>query len=296
MNSLADGTPANDGQCTLREAIFNATQRSIGLHRLCGWLRERRYTRRGYWDGATQRGELPNLSSDMSIEGPGADRFTVRRDTGGDYRIFTVTSGSVVSISGITISGGNVPGSTSSSNGGGIYNDGGNLTITNSAISGNSASNRGGGVHNFDGLTIIEHSTITKNTVPSEFGSGVASFGGTDGTRTATISTVPGRTGTSTVRITVSVGQASSTVPVTVKAGGKGRDTLGGTSRADLLLGQNGDDTLGGAGGDVLCGANGNDKLTGGRGSDTFDGGAGTDAATDYNAAAGIPRRTYHNQ
>jgi Ca2+-binding RTX toxin-like protein len=112
-------------------------------------------------------------------------------------------------------------------------------------------------------------------------------FGGTGGTRTATISTVPGRTGTSTVRITASDGQGSSTVAVTVKAGGKGRETLTGTSGADLLLGQNGDDTLSGAGGkDVLCGANGNDRLTGGRGSDTFDGGAGTDAATDYNAAA----------
>ena len=280
VNSLADGTPANDGQCTLREAILNANDQSGSTDCAAGSGNDA--IRVGV-TGTVQLSEaLPNLFSDMSIEGPGADRFTVRRDTGGDYRIFTVTSGSVVSISGITISGGNVPGSTSSSNGGGIYNDGGNLTITNSAISGNSASNRGGGVHNFDGLTIIEHSTITKNTVPSEFGSGVASFGGTDGTRTATISTVAGRTGTSTVRITVSVGQASSTVPVTVKAGGKGRDTLGGTSGADLLLGQNGDDTLGGAGG--------NDKLSGGRGSDTFDGGAGTDAATDYNAAAGDSR------
>lgn len=113
-------------------------------------------------------------------------------------------------------------------------------------------------------------------------------FGGTGGTRTAAISTVPGRTGTSTVTLKISDGQASGSVPVTVKAGGNGRDTLGGTSGADLLLGQNGDDTLGGAGNnDVLCGSNGNDRLTGGRGSDTFDGGAGTDAATDYNAAAG---------
>ena len=113
-------------------------------------------------------------------------------------------------------------------------------------------------------------------------------FGGTGGTRTATISTVAGRTGTSTVRITFSDEQGSSTVPVTVKAGSKGRDTLGGTSGADLLLGQNGNDTLGGVGGnDVLCGAGGNDKLSGGTGSDTFDGGTSTDRATDYNATEG---------
>jgi Ca2+-binding RTX toxin-like protein len=121
-------------------------------------------------------------------------------------------------------------------------------------------------------------------------------FGGSGGTRTATISTVPGRTGTSTVTITVSDGQASSSVPVTVKAGGNGNDTLGGTSGADLLLGQNGDDTLSGAGAsDVLCGNNGNDKLSGGTGSDTLDGGPGTDTAPDYGATEGIPGRTYRS-
>jgi large repetitive protein len=116
-------------------------------------------------------------------------------------------------------------------------------------------------------------------------------FGGSGGTRTATISTVPGRTGTSTVTITVSDGQASSSVPVTVKAGGNGNDTLGGTSGADLLLGQNGDDTLSGSGAsDVLCGNNGNDKLSGGTGSDTLDGGPGTDTAPDYGATEGDSR------
>jgi hypothetical protein len=116
-------------------------------------------------------------------------------------------------------------------------------------------------------------------------------FGGTGGTRTAAISTVPGRTGTSTVTLKVSDGQASSSVPVTVRAGGNGRDTLSGTSGADLLLGQNGDDTLSSLGAsDVLCGANGDDKLSGGMGSDTFDGGPGTDTAPDYIAAEGDSR------
>ena len=49
-------------------------------------------------------GPLPILDSDINIEGPGADRFTVRRDTGGDYRIFTVAGDSEVSVSGITVS------------------------------------------------------------------------------------------------------------------------------------------------------------------------------------------------
>jgi hypothetical protein len=113
-------------------------------------------------------------------------------------------------------------------------------------------------------------------------------FGGTGGTRTAAISTVPGRTGTSTVTLKVSDGQASSSVPVTVKAAGNGNDTLLGTSGADLLLGQNGDAALGGSGAsDILCGANGNDRLSGGAGSDTFDGGPGTDTATDFSTTDG---------
>jgi len=51
-------------------------------------------------------GALPDLSTNIKIEGPGADKLTVRRDSGGDYRIFHTTSGSVVSISGITMSNG----------------------------------------------------------------------------------------------------------------------------------------------------------------------------------------------
>jgi hypothetical protein len=116
----------------------------------------------------------------------------------------------VVSISGITVSGGNAPNST----GGGIFNDGGTLTISGSTISGNSAvtgggihnregivtvsgstisgntaTDTGGGVYNFAGLSVIEHSTITNNTAPGGQGSGVASFGAPD-TRTEVLSTI----------------------------------------------------------------------------------------------------------
>ncbi len=116
------------------------------------------------------------------------------------------------------------------------------------------------------------------------------SFDGTGETRTAAISTVSGRTGSSTVEITVSDGQTSTKTTVTVKAGGNGRDTLTVTEGADLLLGQNGDDRLSGLGeDDVLCGSNGNDRLTGGGGSDTLDGGAGSDI-TDYSATQGDAR------
>jgi VCBS repeat-containing protein len=203
-DDVCDTDPTAAGkQCTLRAAIeqANATAGDYLIDI-------------GLTGTVDLTGPLPDLSSNMEIEGPGADRLTVRRDTGGDYRIFRVTSGSVVSISGITITNGNFPAGT----GGGILNSG-TLTITGSTISGNSADFRGGGVfsntnlsgtqettisnstisgntatvrggvYNNDGLTVIEHSTITNNTAPSGQGSGVASEGDT-ATRTEVLSTI----------------------------------------------------------------------------------------------------------
>jgi VCBS repeat-containing protein len=137
--------------------------------------------------------------------------------------------------------------------------------------------------HNSSNTTLLPNSNVT-------FAASATTL-----IRTATITTVSGRTGISTVTITVSDdGQASTTTTVRVRAGGNGRDTLSGTSDADILLGQNGDDTLRGlAKSDVLCGANGNDRLTGGDGADHFGGGTGTDTATDFTAGvdtrSGIP-------
>ena len=59
-------------------------------------------------------------------------------------------------------------------------------------------------------------------------------FGGTGATRTASITTVSGLSGTSNLQIKVSDGQKSSTVPVTVKSGGSGNNTLSGCVRKVL--------------------------------------------------------------
>jgi hypothetical protein len=91
------------------------------------------------------RGALPGLSGNLEIERPGLDQLTVRRDTWGDYRIFTVASGSVVSISGNTIANGNAAGF-----GGDIANNRGTLKITASTVSENSAAN--GGVYSDTGV------------------------------------------------------------------------------------------------------------------------------------------------
>jgi VCBS repeat-containing protein len=131
-------------------------------------------------------------------------------------------------------------------------------------------------------------------------------FAGSGASRTMTATTVSGKTGTAVLTVTVSDGQATGTVIITVRVGGNGNDTLTGTAGADLLLGQNGNDTLTGlAGNDLLCGGQGddtlsggdgddtmfggmgNDRLTGGPGADRFSGGPGTDTATDLTPSQG---------
>ena len=169
VNSLADGAPANDGQCTLREAILNANADAQSGSTDCASGSGSDAIRVGV-SGTVQLSEaLPNLSSDMQIVGPGADQFMVRRNTGGDYRIFVITSNGtepVVSISGITISNGNA----SQTLGGGILNFG-TLTVTDSTISGNSAF-RGGGISNHETLTVTR-STISGNR--ADLGGGIYS-------------------------------------------------------------------------------------------------------------------------
>jgi CSLREA domain-containing protein len=98
---------------------------------------------------------LPDLASDITISGPGANLLSVKRDSAAAtrFRIFTVTSGVTVNISGLTITGGSTADgdagtasvvATSAVDGGGILNNG-TLAISNSTISGNRTGNGGYG-------------------------------------------------------------------------------------------------------------------------------------------------------
>ena len=201
VNSLADDADGTDGECTLREAIIAAnTDTASGMATgecAAGSATENDIIQFALPGTApwtvNLTGALPNLSTNIEIEGPGADQFTVRRDMGGDYSIFTVTSGSVVSISGITISNGNttLPGGGA---GGGINNFRGTLTITGSTISGNSASHEGGGIANIQGTLTVTGSTISDNSAFE--GGGIYSDTNLSGTQTTTItnSTISGNT------------------------------------------------------------------------------------------------------
>ena len=119
---------------------------------------------------------LPELTSNISISGPGPSTLTIARSTAPGtpaFRIFYVAAGQDVTISGLTMTGGSssaivLPesgslirsgvntdgvGPISESAGGGIYNAG-TLAITDCSIVGNSASDdvgvpgMGGGIYN----------------------------------------------------------------------------------------------------------------------------------------------------
>ena len=98
-----------------------------------------------------------NISTDLDIQGPGADSLTI--DAGGHSRVFSISSGDFfnpmnVHISGVTITGGN------SNDGAGIISLGGDLLLSNVVVTGNT----GGGISlGFASLTVVD-STISNNT------------------------------------------------------------------------------------------------------------------------------------
>ena len=133
-------------------------------------------------------GALPDLTRSVSIQGPGADRLMVRRNSGGDYRIFTTVLNTTISISGLTVANGRV----TSANGGGILNQG-TLTVSNSTVSGNTAlgdycstGGNGGGILNQGTLT-VSNSTLSSNSASCSYGGGHVG-GGINNTGTLTVS------------------------------------------------------------------------------------------------------------
>jgi uncharacterized delta-60 repeat protein/CSLREA domain-containing protein len=104
--------------------------------------------------------ELPHLTGNVTITGPGASRLTVRRDTGGDYRVFWIEPEVTAVLSGLTIANGNAG---QNGMGGGLVTRGSNVTIRDCVFLDNTAL-VGGGVSNSFGTLMIERCTFTNNT------------------------------------------------------------------------------------------------------------------------------------
>ncbi len=119
---------------------------------------------------------LPAITTNMTIDGPGASMLDVHRQSGGDYRILSVTSTAVATISDLTVSNGHLTGIGQA--GAGIGNFG-TLTLDRVTVTGNNVVNTsdsqnpapgGGGIFN-GGVGIVtmtlRRSTVTGNTVTS---------------------------------------------------------------------------------------------------------------------------------
>ena len=103
---------------------------------------------------------LPALTRDLDIWGPGADSLAVTRNSQDAFRIFTVTTGRRVTISGLTLTNG------WEERGGGIHNSG-ELLLIDSVLAGNTAVggpfiSEGGAIYNAGTLTVYR-STLSGN-------------------------------------------------------------------------------------------------------------------------------------
>jgi parallel beta-helix repeat protein len=203
-----------------------------------------------------------NITDSVTINGPGANLLTVRRDAAApNMRVFTVNGPGVitVSISGMTISGGNTDGVVSGNSGNGTTGDGAalrmfddNVVLDRVVITGNTSGSEGGGIgvaaasNNGGGSLTIRNSTISGNTstgtppVGSSGGGGGGIYFAAGGSLLLENSTVSGNVATHstaggiylygvavspvgfTIRNSTITGNSAAGSPVTVNTGGAG--------------------------------------------------------------------------
>ena len=160
-------------------------------------------------------GALPDIATSLSVIGPGAKLLTVRRDTGGDYRVFNAPSGGFeLAFSGLTISNG-VGGfgggalhtfsrlsiaqvaavgnsETGGLGGGAVALIGADGTIKDSTFSGNGTAGAGGAIY-FQGSNSqlrVLNSTISGNNAAFGGGVGILADGGVTTNLEMTSSTI----------------------------------------------------------------------------------------------------------
>jgi hypothetical protein len=118
-------------------------------------------------------GALPEMNnSNLTINGPGKDKLTVRRTSGGFYRIFTFSGADrMATMSGITVSNA----FNSAGDGGALSFNGETLTINSCVFSNNIASGSGGALVVFGTLNVND-STFNDNFSSAGAGGGGAIF------------------------------------------------------------------------------------------------------------------------
>ena len=176
VNSAGD-TTADDGACTLREAVTAAnTDTASGASAgECGkGFEADTITFDGGLSGSTITlgGSEIAITSPIAMTGPGSDSLTVSGNNAS--RIFLIdgqSSGATVSIEDVTLTAG------AAASGGAIYNRE-SLTLTRVALTGNTATARGGAIQQQSGgSTTIVESDLSGNVASSGYGGAAYAMG-----------------------------------------------------------------------------------------------------------------------
>jgi hypothetical protein len=156
---------------------------------------------------------LPAMTASMNIDGPGPGTLTVHgKAAPASFSVFAVSAGVDVSISGLTITGGNA------AEGGGI-NNAGTLTVNNSVLAGNTATTDGGAISNSGTLTLVR-SALTGNSAPA--GGALANTAGTASLSYDTLSSNSATTTGGAIANSASMSVLDSTLASNSSGGGGG--------------------------------------------------------------------------
>ena len=204
-----DDIEADDGQCSLREAISAANDNAAGTSNCVAGddIDDEIVFDPIVFDPLPPEevipldSSLPPITHDLIITGPGADALTIDGLNTADG-IFTIDSGGnsqTVEISGLMLwrgSGVNggavfvnigdtlhisfsvVSDNAVTGDGGGIFNDSGTVVVIECDIDDNEADGLGGGISNLNGLVQLFDSTVSNNTSDGD-GGGIHNGGGT---------------------------------------------------------------------------------------------------------------------
>jgi parallel beta-helix repeat protein len=178
VDTVLDLTDGTDGMTSLREALAFANSRTVPS---TVTFSPSVFGETPQTITLTQGQLTLNGGASIFIAGPGANLLTVSGNNASG--VFDV-EGDSVSLSGLTVTGGR------DIDGGGLYNNGGDVSLTNVIVT-NNAANQGGGAFNQTGGTIsLTDTTFSNNS--GDTGGGL--FNNSGGTMTLTNCTVNGNT------------------------------------------------------------------------------------------------------
>jgi CSLREA domain-containing protein len=182
VNSAED-IIADDGVCTLREAII-AANTDAAYNGCAAGNGADTITFAGNYTITLDGDQLPTISSSITINGNGAASTIIQASecnpvtlpggcTPASHNVFEVASSGTLTLDGVTVRHGNAY------SGGGIMNEG-ILNISNSTIAANRAETYGGGILNegIGAVTTITNSNVINNR-SFDFGGGVSISNGT---------------------------------------------------------------------------------------------------------------------